>query len=573
MAGKFGLLTTCGGLVSKWNNMSAEAFASSFSPEWRGLIRIFLYHGNACEKAERWLQRKHDSAVAGLGRIPGRKKPNYLSLTVADYFERSPLHGWHDLITDLTETTPFLDDHVVVEIERIIFIPRIPLRNMLTFMDQHRDCFDDCDSNLLSLFIHKNINRFDSWCRFAIYKSNFNGIAYDSSGLDFVAGEDQHLFYGIGTKLLSEEELTMKITNRMKEQLGMLDARNFMLCKVDTYFNDEAIVCKESATGAAKKVNVERNVKKDYTCISESLNDIENVKQDIVPLKKAALESEFEVREIINSISEYDVVYHAEKEHLDVINSHLLTVQDMPVGEATGKDSKLETLCNASIPLNEIGHILHCIEMMTQDQLVYFITLLCSEEATISSYMKRILLKKSLLLRLLSTGKTASRQVYNCVMKLVTCNTCSKECIQSVIVPLMIQSHLDSPQEDFILKILKSSSLDCGILYDILQCSFELYNNERTVSGTFLKSLEVIFRKGLSISSRHLFEIVSILQMNAAKFERMVELPKVIILMIKHYKEEVTKNVNSVNALLHTNKSFLKNKALKELSKVCEDIE
>jgi len=554
--------------------MSAEAFASSFSSEWRELIRIFLYYGNACEKAERWLQRKRGNTVAGLGQIPGRKQPSRLSLADGEYFQRSPLHGWHDLITDLIENAPFLDDDVVVKKERIIFIPTIPLRNLLIFMGEHKDCFDDCDSYLLSLFIHKNINRFDSWCRFAICKSNFNSISYDNNGWDFLAGEDQHLVTGIGTKLFSDEEFTIKIANRTNELLvPQEDARNFMQCKVDTYFNEEAIVCKESATDATKKVSVERNVKKGYDYISESSNDIQDAKKDTIPLKKAVLESDFEVMEIIKRISEYDTVCHTEKEHLDANNSHLLTVQAMPVGEETRKDSKLGALCNASIPSDEIDNILYCIEMMTQDQLVHFTTLLCSEQVTISSHMKEILLKKSLLLRLLSTGKTASRQVYNCVMKLVTCNSCSKECIRSVIVPLMIQSHLDSPQEDFILKILKSSSLDCGILTDILQCSFELYNNERTVSEAYLKSLEVILRKGLSISSRHLFEIVSILQMNAAKFERMAELPKVILLMIKNYKEEVTKILNSVNVLLHTNKSFLKNKALKELSKVYDDIE
>ena len=571
MAGKLERPLCVAGLNGKWKNSSAERFINSFSDEWKDLIRIFLYFENACEKAEKWLRRKCARTAARFGLAPIRQTNFPLLVDI----QRPPSQGWYDFVTDLIEKIPVLNSDGFTNEERILCMPAIPQRNLFIFISQNKHSIDGCLFDQLSLFLHSNLNRFDGWCRLVINSGYSYQLMNDDVEEDSTANGKQHHFPSNNeTSLIEKRSGVWRLNNSAKEYFGMIDCgESLMSWKLENHFDTKTTICKENDQEISN-MNGKRHIEK--RCSSIVREKSPEAEEDKIKAKRGKLESEISEEDGHNErIPENDVAIKAGNEQENCIDSYSYACQVVSAGELMEKypDSKL--LCNEltrilSKPLDQIEHICNCLELegLTEDQVIQFILCIFSDQAAINSHAKMIILKKTLLPRLLSLERAVSRQIFNCVIQLLKWSS-SKECSQSVVAPLVLQSRKNSPQEDFILKILKSDHLDQNNYYEILECTVGLSKQERDISESFVKSLEITIGRSLKIPSKLIFDIATVLQQNSAKFEGMVEVPKVIILMIKHYKNEVLEITNIIEDLLHNNKSFLKKRALKELSKTC----
>ena len=579
MAGKWNEDRNCCVQYKTDDSTLKDIFIMSFSYEWRDLIRIFLCFENPCEKAEKWLERKYVRAAATLGpqalstlNTKPHRQPSYASTDDHEDPFRLPLPEWHELVTDLLEKVPLLNGPSITNKERILCMPTNLLKHMLVFLCSHKDKIDGDVFGLLSSFLQCNMHKFDEWCRLVIRKGFLH---HSGSGKELFSTKKQEYFAAnFSTMCLSAGNCRIqKLTNTAREYIGVQDTDEHLIpWKIGGCFDDIVTECTEDDNDELKNLNIERHVEKEGSRnLLKVSPDIPVVEDDTAHFKKAKLDSDVETEDIISE-------KNSENEQNNHATGCPLTSKVVPFRELMNTFPDFKIICTElstilSQPEGEIDHICNClgVDDLTEGQVIYFLSCVCSDEAAISSHTKTIILQKSLLRRLVNLEKTASRQVYNFVIQLLKCNSDnSKECIHAVIAPLLLQSSKNSLQEDFILKILKSDSLGTDTHCQVLQCVLELYRKEKQMSESFVKMMEISLEKKLKIPSALLFDTIYILKENVAKFEEMNEVPKLIIAMIKQYKEEVIEITSTVEELLSANRSFLKKRALKELAKICQ---
>ena len=573
MAGNIG-----GGREQRLRRDAMERIINSFSHEWKDLIRIILCFEEPLVKAEKWLQKVTESA----GRLGHVSHNVFTSIDDNVEDEKSvSIQGWYNLIYDLIEEIPFASKSEIINKHRIFLLPAIPQKNLLIFISQNRQKIDEFIYEKLRLFLYQNIDEFSEWCRYVILQRLLSHKGIDNDNIEGVMARKD--YFAIDSTCFKEGDIDGLnwLSKTSKEYLNAIKKyynSNGIKWKECNFCDDEAMNQMENNLEESRKLNIKTNIKeKDSKNDLNSFEDVSVLDGDEIPMKKAKIEEENkpDSKSDNRNLESGIIVIKENYSENDDYEKNRLYLEMMAFKELMQKYQDFNSLCNQlniilSESLYQIEVVCHGlqVETFTESELVHFVKCICSEQVTITSNLKKTILQRTLLSMLLSLDKTASRQVYNCVIDLLQCN--NSECLESVIVSLVFQSTKNSPQEDFALKILKSDSLNDCFYNNILQTLIDSCKKGQEVAESFVKTLEIILVKGLTIPSELLLDIVNILQSNSTKFEQFIGIPKIVLIMIKQYKKEVAEFVRKVEALLQTNQSFLKKTALKELTKITD---
>lgn len=529
-------------------------FISTFSQSWREFIKIFLSSENLTAIPERRWEIK------------------------CACLETPPLqHDWCSLVDELINEVPITILNQIVYKERIMCMSSIACRNLLKFIFSSAIDYDSL-TKLISFLVCK-MDEFDPWCKWVILKSFTD---------HFNKNREHHDHNSEWST--STESCSASFSQCYKNLCFLTDAGKgyFSLLKDDfdrsglhwAFDNDFAY----NENGYIS--DVRRHVQDEGRIINIFSNQNQCQEKEVLEMKELALSvyKEYETplkkpkiilkpyelipSSSLNNISENSKNEAGNKYHKTKMISKPCQFKLLIDRQKDFKQISSQLNAIITKPLTELEDACNGLEIepFTEDNLLYFMKLICSEEISMSSTVKVFLLKRSFLNFMLGLERATTRQVYNCFIECM--DVCRNECINAVIVPLIMLSNGKSLQEDFVLKVLKSSCFTDKNYYQILQSILDVCRKEQRVSGSFIKFLEIFFTKKITVPVTVLSDVVDVLEGNATQFKDSIEIPKLVMTFIKLNVNNIHGVVEKLKLLLHSNRTFLKKTALKELSKI-----
>lgn len=540
--------------------MIAERFINTFSTEWKEFIRIFFLVEDPHIAASKWMH-KQSARMERLG--PSNGWASGLGWSQSSESTRlwpAWRSWWHNLVDDLIEEVPIVSGNDIKTRSRVLCMPGLPQRNLLTFMNKSRGV-DQNAAKKMKTFLMKNLHEFDEWSKFVILnclvsscKENYN--------------IDETASFTVGKVEGSKPRETVKnYIDELKRHHNVSDV--FKHWKLDNDVVEAPLDFTEKQRSL--KINKQADVGRESRDLE---NKEENLKATFLLERAGSSQKkpriELEEKASFESLKQNEMAGGQESVNDQNGAKPMDSLKWIPFIQLIKKHTDSRLICTElndviSASLSEVHQICDKLEvkMLTEEHLLFFTNCLCSDIIKITSNAKVVILEESLLTYLVSLKKTATRQVFNCLIGLLKSN--ENELFKAVIVPLVLHSFEKSPQEELLLRILKAGSFNDQCYNALLQATFEVCSKEQEVSGSFIKFSEMVLRKQLPLSTKQLSDIIRILHWNSTKFQGSVELPKLIILMTKLRKKEAIGIRKQLESLVLTNKTFLKKAALKEL--------
>ena len=238
--------------------------------------------------------------------------------------------------------------------------------------------------------------------------------------------------------------------------------------------------------------------------------------------------------------------------------------------------SDLSSICRYIVKIAgrsciEMESICHSLATGSLDEteLFNFIQCIESEELSLSSTVKQKIISESLLEFLKNLKRPMSRNMHSCLQNWLKFS--KNEFIKSILVPLLFLGKEKSPQENVLFKILNSDVIENDDFPIILHALFDRSSNEQFGANCcVIRCLTAILGKVPVLPAGAMSAIILMLLKNGKQLMDSIEVPKLILLMVKQYKASISIVISEINLLLQSNKTFLRRTAIKELNNLME---
>ena len=593
---------------------------TSFSEEWQGLMRILLFVPNPLQKARNWLERKYFAAFRPTisSSCSGQQPSNAATGTIIERGLKGTITAekpptWDELFEDLQEEIPLMLDKSIVYRSRFLLLPSYVQRNLLSFLSENTKRIDSKLSHKFGNYLIEHINLLDLWVRRLAWKYQGSHGEIDTSCRDEgtnIENPEASTSDKCNNSILGNSTFmsttAIKYLDEIKETSRAYNAKgDFKLPyqsirsetahlerKLDKY---NAINAKELAERAEKSFEVISTRREEKVNLSEE-EDIQ-ITEEVAPKRP-----KLELLDIIDIDDDDNDDDDPKGGNLQTMGSKMLLgsaenelaakccelVQDSPKPGSSKEHARslsfqdiLENSTNVlsiCLKLNEhlisnnqnIDNLCNGLQLseLNEEQICIFIDCMGSEKLNLSTSFIKKLLTEAVFKFLLNSDKAVSREIYSHLSELL--KTFKHAAIHSVLVPLITQSKDDSFQENFFLKILTSDLLEKDDYFEVLNALLSVSRTDvaTTLSNSSMKALEIIFSKNVAVTHFTLSELVQVMERSSELLKDSKVLPKVIVLLTKHYKAEIIELVDRLMNIVEKNSTFLKKVALRDLKKV-----
>ena len=591
---------------------------TSFSEEWQELMRTLLFVPKPLQKARNWLERKYFAGFRTtiLSSCSGQQPSNTAKGTSIErklkgtiIIEKPP--SWDELFEDLQEEIPLILDKSIVYRSRFLLLPSYVQRNLLSFLSENTKRIDSKLSHKFGKFLMEHIKLLDLWVQRIAWKYHGSHGEIDTlrrdKGLDFenpgapTSDECNDSILGnsifmssTAIKYLDEIKETSRAYNAKGDfKLPYQSTRSETACFERKLDKDNAISAKELAERAEKSFEVISTRTEKEVNLSEE-EDVQ-ITEEVGPKRRKV-----ELLDIIDVDDDDDD--DPKEGNLQTVGSRMMLgsaedefatkccemVQDSPKPGPSKQHARslsfqdiLENSADVSsicLKLNEhlisnnenIDNLCNGLQLseLNEEQICIFINCMGYEKLNLSTSLIKKLLTEAVLKFLLNSDKAVSREIYSHLSDLL--KTFKHVVIHSVLVPLIIHGKDNSFQEEFFLKILTSDLLENYDYFEVLNALLSVSRTDiaTTLSNSSMKSLEIIFSKKVAVTQYTLSELVQVMERSSESLKDSKVLPKVIVLLTKHYKVEIMELVDRLMNIVENNSTFLKKIALRDLKKV-----
>eukprot|EP00112_Aurelia_sp_Birch-Aquarium-sp1_P023927 Seg733.8 transcript_id=Seg733.8/GoldUCD/mRNA.D3Y31 product="hypothetical protein" protein_id=Seg733.8/GoldUCD/D3Y31 len=578
---------------------------SSFSEEWQELMRIFLLFPNPLQKARNWLERKCFAAF-GLTTLSscatGQRKLEGIITT-----EKPP--SWDELFEDLQEEIPLIMDKLIVYKSRFFLLPNNAQRNLLLFLSENTQRIDSKLTSKFGSFLMGRIEALDLWVQRIAWKycGSYERVdtSYRNEGINFekpvasTSNKCDNATLGNSTFMSTT---AVKYLDELKETSRAYNAKGNL--KLPYQSMGSATVCfgrKLDKDNIISTKKVAEKVEKSFEIISVRLEKEENsnVEQDIEIMKEvAAKRPKLELLDIIDIDDDDDL----QEQNLQILNSKIVLdsvgnalaakscepAHDLPKPGSSKQSTKslsfkdiLENTADVMsicLKVNElfirnndnIDDLCNGLQLsdLSEEQLCIFMECMGCEKLNLSTLIIKKLLKEAVFKFLMNSDKAISRAIYSHLSDLI--KTSKNAVIHSILVALITQSKDNSFQEEFFLKILTSDVLEKDDYSEVLNALLSISRTDvaTRLNNSSMKALEIIFNKKIPVAQFTLSELAQVMERSSELLEDSKVLPKVIMLLAKHYKGEIIQSVDRLIIIVEKNTTFLKKIALRDLKKM-----
>ena len=208
-----------------------------------------------------------------------------------------------------------------------------------------------------------------------------------------------------------------------------------------------------------------------------------------------------------------------------------------------------------------------CLAALEEKEVCFFMNCCLSSNLTLGlSTVKKFVLN-SVTKFLLKLEIAVSRNVSTCLLDMAKAR--KELVISSVLLPILTSKEINTYQEEIILQILSSGDLQEDDVIEIFSSYLgECLHSDAVISESGLKFMEVILEKKLPLNPDVVSNLVTVLEKNSERIKDSNRFLKIVILLSKFYKSEISGNKDRLEVIVRKSNSFLKKNALSGLKKL-----